>query len=111
METIKCNVNTMDLINAKAASQKLKSAPEKIRVRAMAVMEDTDKDSGELRPVGYLFAESGEVYGTISSTAIETIVAVAKAVDSGDIQLPLTFKLAIRKSAAGRDFITLAVEE
>lgn len=111
METIKCNANTIDLINARTASQKLQSAPEKFKVRAVAVMEDADKSSGEVRPVGYLFAETGEVYGTVSSTAIETILAVAKAVDAGDIQLPLTFKVAIRTSAAGRNFITLAVEE
>lgn len=110
METIKINLNAIDVINARTASQKLQTAPEKFRVRALAVMEDTDKSTGEKRPVGYLFTEDGEVYGTVSATAIETIVAVANAVESGDIELPLTFKVQLRTSAAGRNFITLSVE-
>lgn len=110
MEQIKINMTALDLINARTASQKLQTAPESIRVRALAVMEDTDKSTGETRPVGYLITEQNEVYGTVSATAIETITAVAKAVESGDISLPLTFKVQLRTSAAGRNFITLSVE-
>ena len=110
METIKINLSTLDVINARTASQKLQTAPEKFKVRALAVMEDTDKSTGEIRPVGYLFTEDNNVYGTVSATAIETITAVGKAVDAGEISLPLTFKVQLRQSAAGRNFITLSVE-
>lgn len=110
METIKINLTALDLINARTASQKLQTAPEKIVVRALAVMEDKDKNTGETRPVGYLITEDNTVYGTVSATAIDTITAVADAVENGDISLPLTFKVSIRTSAAGRNFITLSVE-
>ena len=110
METIKIGLTPLDAINARTASAKLQSAPEKFSVRALAVMPDIDKSTGETRPVGYLFTEDGNVYGTVSATAIDTIKAVATAVEAGDISLPLTFKVAIRQSAAGRNFITLSVE-
>ena len=109
MEKITVNLTAKDLINARTASQKLQSAPEEIVVRGLAVLEDTDKTTGDKRPVGYLVSETGDVYGTVSATAIDTISAVAQAVNDGDLELPLTFRVQLRTSAAGRNFITLSI--
>lgn len=110
MNTIKIGMTAKDLINAKTSSTKLQTAPERINVRALAVMEDTDKDTGNMRPVGYLIAEDGTVYGTVSATAIDTVSAVAEAIENKELELPLTFKVALRTSGQGRNFITLSVE-
>ena len=108
--TVKVNVTVKDVINARTASVKLQTAPETFSVRAIAIMNDKDKSTGEERPVGYLFAEDGTVYGTVSATAIDTINAVAESVNAGDLELPLIFKVSLRTSAAGRQFIALSIE-
>lgn len=105
----KIGVTAKDIINAKTASLKLQTAPEKINVRALAITQDLDKDTGDPRDVGYLFTEDGTVYGTVSATAISTISATADAITDGDLELPLTFKVSLRNSAAGRQFIALSV--
>lgn len=102
-------MSAKDLINAKTSSVQLKSAPEKFTCRGLAVTTDTDKSTGEVREVGYVVAEDGTVYGTISATAISSIDAIIDAVDDEAFELPVEIGVSIRKSNAGRDFITLSV--
>lgn len=98
-----------DLINAKTSSVQLKAAPEKFTCRGLAVTTDVDKSTGETREVGYAVSEDGTVYGTISATAISSIDAIIDAVDGEAFDLPVEIGVSIRKSNAGRDFITLSV--
>jgi hypothetical protein len=105
----KCNMSAKDMINAKTSSVQLKSAPERFNCTALAVTEDLDKETGEMREVGYVVAENGTVYGTISATALSSIEAIIDAVEGDDISLPCEIGVSLRKSNAGREFITLSV--
>lgn len=106
---INVGMTVKDVINARNSSTKLQSAPKKFSVKAMAVASDVDKETGEFRDVGYLVATDGTVYGTVSPTAIQTIRACAEAVEAKELELPLDFSVAMKKSNAGREFICLSV--
>lgn len=100
----------IDLINATNASVSLKTAPKSFTASGFAVGTDINKDTGKDREVGYVVnAETGEVYGTISATAIATIEAILDALDADEISLPIETKVTIKQSAKGRDFLTLTV--
>lgn len=105
----KCNMSAKDMINAKTSSVQLKSAPERFTCTALAVTDDIDKETGEMREVGYVVAENGTVYGTISATALSSIEAIIDAVENDEISLPCEIGVSLRKSNAGREFITLSV--
>lgn len=105
----KCNMSAKDMINAKTSSVPLKSAPKRFNCTALAVTEELDKETGEIREVGYVVAENGTVYGTISATALSSIEAIIDAVADDDISLPCEIGVSLRKSNAGREFITLSV--
>ena len=105
----KVNMSAKDFINAKTSSVQLKSAPERFTCTAMAITEDVDKETGEMREVGYIVAENGTVYGTISATALSSIEAIIDAVENDEISLPCEIGIALRQSNAGRQFLTVSV--
>lgn len=109
MNNRKINITAKDMINAKNSSVQLKSAPPRFTCTGLAITTDVDRETGEMREVGYVVASDGTVYGTISSTAISSIDAIISAVEDGDIELPCDLGVALRKSNAGREFITLSV--
>lgn len=103
------NMTTKDMINARTASVQLKAAPEHFKATGLAISQDLDKETGEMREVGYIAADNGDVYGTISNTALCTIDEIIKAVEEGEIELPCELGVRLRKSNAGREFITLTL--
>ena len=105
----KVGMTTKDLLNAKSSSVQLKGAPPRFEATGFAISEDVDRETGELREVGYIASAEGTVYGTISATAIQAISGIIDAVTDGDFELPVEVGVSIRKSNAGRDFITLNV--
>lgn len=105
------NVTAIDLLNAHGTSLPVKDVKDStITVVKMAIDEDVD-EHGELKDVGYLFADNGNVYGTISGTAIRTIESMIAYVEQGLVTLPVNIKVNMRKSKSDRDFITLQVVE
>lgn len=105
----KINMSAKDMINAKTSSVQLKSAPERFICTGMAISSDVDRETGEYREVGYVVAENGTVYGTISATALSSIDAIIDGVENGEMSLPCELGVSLRKSNAGREFITLSV--
>lgn len=106
---IKVGMTTKDLLNAKSSSVQLKDAPPRFEATGFAISEDVNRETGELREVGYIASADGVVYGTISATAMQAISGIIDAVTDGDFELPVEVGVSIRKSNAGRDFITLNV--
>lgn len=103
------NMTAKDLINAKSSSVPVKTAPPRFKATGFAIAEDVDKESGEVREVGYIVAEDQTVYGTISNTAISTISDIIAAVEENTFDLPVEIGVSLRKSNGGREFITLSV--
>lgn len=102
-------MTTKDILNAQSSSVQLKSAPSRFRASGFAIAEDIDNETGEVRNVGYVVSEDGTVYGTISATAIKAIRPIIQAVNDGEFELPVEIGVAMRKSNAGRDFLTISV--
>lgn len=103
------NMNAKSIINAKSSSVQLKAAPPRFQAVGFAIATDTDKETGEVREVGYIVAEDGTVYGTISATAINTIDNIIDAITDDSFGTPVEIGVALRKSNAGREFITVSV--
>lgn len=103
------NMTPKDLINAKSSSVPVKTAPPRFKATGFATAEDVDKESGEVREVGYIVAEDQTIYGTISQTAISTIYDIISAVEENTFELPVEIGVSLRKSNGGREFITLSV--
>lgn len=103
------NMNAKSIINAKSSSVQLKAAPPRFQAVGFAIATDTDKETGEVREVGYIVAEDGTVYGTISATAINTIDNIIDAINDNSFGTPVEIGVALRKSNAGREFITVSV--
>lgn len=94
--------------NMKNNSMKLADAEGTIRVKS-AFIEDSEElnhETGEVENVkkGYIAAEDGKCYGTISPTAIRCIGDMIDILEGGE---EVSFRVNTRKSAKGRDFITL----
>ena len=98
-----------DIINAKTSSVQLKSAPERFNCTGLCISSDVDRETGEVRDVGYVVSEDGTVYGTISATALASIEAILDGINNDEISLPCELGVSLRKSNAGREFITLSI--
>lgn len=98
-----------DIFNAATNSLPLQKLTTPISVVACGVGEDVSNETGELTQVGYIVTATGEIYGTISKTAITAIENL------GDLLLDLPENEAVeicvqhRKSKSDRDFITLSL--
>lgn len=109
MTPTRVGMTAKDLINAKTSSVQLKSAPERFTCTGLCISKDIDKETGETRDVGYIVADNGTVYGTISATALASIEAILEGINNDEISLPVEVGVALRKSNAGREFITLSI--
>ena len=78
-----------------------------IRVVGAALGLDVSYDTGEEVVTGYLKAENGEIYSTISPTAQQSIDALIDLLS--DDPTPVEIKVNTRKSNAGREFIVLTM--
>lgn len=78
-----------------------------IRVVGAALGLDVSYDTGEEVATGYLKAENGEIYSTISPTAQQSIDALIDLLS--DDPTPVEIKVNTRKSNAGREFIVLTM--
>lgn len=78
-----------------------------IRVVGAALGLDVSHDTGEEVATGYLKAENGKIYSTISPTAQQSIDALIDLLS--DDPTPVDIKVNTRKSNAGRDFIVLTM--
>lgn len=101
------NITKKDIFNARSASVKLADEVGSINVIGCAIAEDTDTETGEIKEIGYIFTRD-IVYGTVSKTAIDGILMLIDMYKDGERDLVVT--VLKRKSAAGREFISLKIE-
>ena len=100
------NIGKMELFNAKSASVALQTVSDTLTVTGAAIADETNRDSGEISEVGYLFDKGGNVYGTISSTVIDMLPALIALLDeSGEIPINVVH----RNAKSGREFISLQI--
>ena len=106
------NFTAKDKVNALAGAASLKEFSAKtIRVVGAALDNATDVETGEVKTVAYLVADTnGErrIISTISGTACESVSAIIdymteETLDAVDISVNA------RKSNGGREFLTLTV--
>ena len=78
-----------------------------IEVKAAAIMEDTDEETGEVKEIGVLVTADQTYHTTISSTVIDTLYDV---VDIINDEGPVKARLGKRTSkVAKRTFLTLDI--
>lgn len=100
------NIGKMELFNAKSASVALQTVSETLTVTGAAIADETNRDSGEISEVGYLFDKGGNVYGTISSTVIDMLPALIGLLDeAGEIPINVVH----RNAKSGREYISLQI--
>lgn len=107
------NVSKLDIVNMETASIPLKEMKDQeFILSGMAVTEGTDRETGEVIYKGFMVAEGGDVYGSISETAIRSMVlaedSITEAFGKGK---RIKVQVNVRKSNAGRDFIVLKYSE
>lgn len=96
------NVDKKGAFNAKNSAISMQEAGE-ILVSGVMLCLDEEED----KEVGFLIAEDGTAYSTISETAIRGL----KDLEDWDLsEGPVTVEVVTRKSKAGRDFLTLAIK-
>lgn len=102
------NFSKLDAINAGngRALQDLDDGAS-ITIAKLAVMEDTDTKTGEVKQVGVIITKDGDVCTTISQSVIESIDTAITCMNEGtEIS---TFTVSKRVSKGGRDFLTVIV--
>lgn len=75
-------------------------------VMAVAVMKDTDEETGEIKEVGVLVTEESDYLTCISATVIDVLPDLVEFVDAEEI---VSVNISSRKSKGGRDFLTLTI--
>ncbi len=102
-----------DVINAETSSIALQTLDSGaiIEIKGAAVTETTDAETGEFRNVGYMVCTDGQIYGSVSATAIKSIEGIIELfTDEAENGVDkLEIKVIKRKSNAGREFISLLI--
>lgn len=100
------NIGKMELFNAKSACLALQTVSDTLTVTGAAITDETNRDSGEMSEVGYLFDKAGNVYGTISSTVIDMLLDLIELLDeAGEIPINVVH----RNAKSGREYLSLQI--
>lgn len=102
------NFGAKDVFNITGAETLDSVKGSTIRVVGAALGLDVSHDTGEEVATGYLKAEDGAIYSTISPTAQQSIDALI-VVFNDEPNTPVDIKVNTRKSNAGREFIVLTM--
>lgn len=101
------NFGAKDIFNITGAETLDSVKGSTIRVVGAALGLDVSHDTGEEVSTGYLKAEDGAIYSTISPTAQQSIDSLIELL--GDDPTPVDIKVNTRMSNAGREFIVLTM--
>lgn len=100
------NMSAKDVFNAKRASLPIDEIIGKpIKVKGFALADTTDKETGEVRQVGYVVSDEGLVYGFVSDICREGIADLIDMYEEDNSilnGLEIVFMKSISKS--GRNF-------
>lgn len=101
------NISRVELLNMKNTSQPLNELTGSVVIQSAAIVHDKDDDGNPLTK-GFIIAEDGSSYGTVSPTAIRCLDDAIDCIIDG-LKLKVTVVTATSKS--DREFITLRFEE
>lgn len=101
------NIGKKDLINASNSRPLKEMAGKSIVVTGCATMEDTDKETGEVKSVCYFKTNSGECFTSISDTIGESMDMLIDFINEEGEQ---TIDIHMNKSNSGRDFLTMTIQ-
>lgn len=97
------NFTQIDAINSRNGVALKDMDGETIIVKALGIVKDVDKETGEVKEVGVIITNEGDCYTTISDNAIDVITDT---MEYAGVK-KLTYKVNVRKSKGGRDFISI----
>lgn len=75
-------------------------------IQAAAIVEDVDRETGEIKVAAAIVDGNGAVYTSISATVLESIPDIIELIDDGE---EFDVRVIVRTSKAGREFLTLNV--
>lgn len=81
---------------------------ETIYIIAVAMYEETNTATGEVKNSCMIVDSSGKMYGSISNTIMQTVSDMIEVLDDGH---KITATVSERTSKGGRDYIVLEVDE
>lgn len=106
----KVNVSELDIINAESSQSFKKAVGEDIKVKGAALIEEADRETGELKNYAYIFADNGAVYGGNSATIYRSTEALIALMEK-DPKKHYAFTVASAPTANGREFLSLRLKE
>lgn len=92
----------MDKLNMMSCNKDIKKLKESITIIGAIEYMDADKETGEVKPVGAIKTDNGDIYGFTSQTLIETLPMIIDAFNDGVKSITLT--TVTGQSNAGRTF-------
>lgn len=101
------NVTKFDLINAETSDSFKSIVGEDFKeIRACAIVEDVDRESGEMKEFSYIFTTEGDVYGGNSESVKRACDNVIELLTDGE---RIKFRVKSAKTNNGREFLSLLV--
>lgn len=108
---VNINFNKIDMINVLSSAQDIKTtAGQEIDIIGVHIYETTDKETGEIKTVGAVKTNDGNIFGFTSTTLIECAYRIADVLSEDDVNT-VTVKTTKRQSKSGRDFYQFVVTE
>lgn len=94
-----------DQYNSTLGKSLQEAAGSTVEVKAMALGDDIDRETGEPKKTCYIVAKDGTAYSAISSTAYEQVSALIDMMDDGE---DITLRVTMRPNKTGkREYIAL----
>lgn len=92
----------MDKLNMMSCNKDIKKLDGSITIVGAIEYMDADKETGEVKPVGAIKTDNGDIYGFTSQTLIETLGMIIDSFNDGVKSITLT--TVTGQSNAGRTF-------
>ena len=106
----KVNVTELDIINAESSQSFRKAVGVDVKVKGAALIEEPDRETGELKQYAYIFADDGAVYGGNSATVYRSVEALIALMEK-EPKKHYAFTVASAPTASGREFLSLRLKE
>ena len=101
------NMSLKDLFNAKSSSKAVKDyIGVTLSATGCAIVDTTDKTTGEVKPVGYIATSEG-VFGFTSNVLIDILDDLAKYMES--VNSPVDIQFDENTSNGGKKFFTMEI--
>lgn len=105
--SINFNMTAKDIFNAKSSSKNIKDyVGVTLTATGCAVVETTNSETGEAKPIGYIATSEG-VFGFTSGVLMNTMSELSKYMESAGE--PVEFQFHENTSNGGKNFYTMEI--